>query len=516
MAALGVFLLASAVFAQPLDSPEAAVQQARRLERRGHRDQSQELLRRAAAKQPKSELIALARADAYLNEENPFWALKVLGEFMVAHPPACASRALAARIHIQQANLDQAEQLVSSPDCDQPQETKVRALLLKAQIAELRGDTKTARANVFEARALGRRYEEDDDQLRVLITRYDPYRLPTASWNLDFASGGTSHGMAGVPADLVAPRAIGGSSLLVLNLRTRLVFSQAPTPRAFADAELRLTQLFATPNRSLSTRQPTLRIGLMIGREQPRLIAAYAYDFVHLEGGDAGVPGPLLYSEAHRAEYQLKVTPWVTAVGSVGGRIFQESDRTRFESEHGLVADIAVSETLQLTMGASWHVYKAQRRVFDQNGIAGLVGLGILTPQGFELRETISLVGDVYPASQNFFDPLRSERRKDLLLRIGAELWAPDVHGVRLGFGYDYTDRNSTAHDYDYADHRALLHLRWQSDSDKLSGTRISAPGRIPMRYDSGKTKGASQPKAEVSDVLRQDETVRRSSSCLK
>ena len=469
-----------------------------------------------AATQPGSELLALARADAYLRDQNPFWALKVLGEFIVAHPPACASRALAAQINIQQANLDQAEQLVGSPDCEQPQETKVRTLLLQAQIAELRGDTKAARAHVRKARALGRRYEEDDDQLAVLIAKYDPYRLPTVSWNLDFAGGGTSNGLAGVPADLIAPHSIGGSSLLAFNLRARAVFSQAPMPRGFADAELRLTQLFSKSNRSLSARQPTFRIGMMIGREQPRLVAAYAYDFVHLEGGDARVPGPGLYSEAHHAEYQLRVAPWATAMGSFGGRMFQDADRTRFESDHGLVANIDVSETLRLTVGASWHVYKAQRKVFDQTGVAGLMGLDILVPKGFELRETVSLVGDLYPASRGFFDPLRSDNRQDLLLRVGAELWGPKVQGLRLGLGYEYTDRSSTAHDYDYADHRALLHLQWQSDSDQLSTRRISAQGRIPMRYDGGNSKVATQPKAEVSDALRQDETLRRSSSCLK
>jgi tetratricopeptide (TPR) repeat protein len=515
LVALGLLTLAKSALAQTLSTAQASVERARQLEGHGHKDQARELLRRMAALQPNSELLALARADAYLNDKNPFWALKILSEFMAANPPACASRALAARIHIQQANLDQAEQLLDTPGCEQPQETKLRSLLLKAQIAELRGNRTAAEAQVKQAAALRHRYEEDDDQLQQLQAAYDPNRQPAVSWTLDLAGGGTSYGLAGVPVDLAAPRGLGGSTLLAVDLRVRAMFSQQTSLRTFADAELKATQLLATPNRSLSIRQPTVRVGLMLGRGQPRLLAAYAYDLVDIQGGSEGVPGPRIDSEGHRVEYQLTITPWATATGSVGGRLFDDPDRTRFESDHGIVANVNLAENVRLMLGASGHVYKAQRRVYDQAGAAGFLGLDVLVVKGFELRETLSLNGDVFPASRGFFDPLRNERREDLLVRVGTELWSPETHGLRFGAGYAYTNRNSTANDFDFADHRAMLHVQWQSDSEQLSTRRISKQGRIPIRYDDNDAKAATQP-IEVREILKQDETVRRSSSCLK
>jgi hypothetical protein len=74
-----------------------------------------------------------------------------------------------------------------------------------------------------------------------------------------------------------------------------------------------------------------------------------------------------------------------------------------------------------------------------------------------------------------------------------------------LALGYTYTNRNSTANDFDYADHRALLHLQWQSDSDQVSTRRISKQGRIPIHYDEGDSQAATQPIVEVRELLRQD-----------
>lgn len=515
LAGLGLFALGKGALGQTMSTARASVERASQLESHGHKDQARELLRRMAALQPKSELLALARADAYLNDKNPFWALKILSEFMAANPPACAAHALAARVHIQQANLDQAEQLLDTPDCEQPEESKLRFLLLKAQIAELRGNRTAAEAQVKQAAALHHRYEEDDDLLQQLQAAYNPYRQPAISWTLDLAGGGTSYGLAGVPVDLAAPRGLGGSALLAVDLSVRALFSQQTSLRTFVDAELKATQLLAAPNRGLSTRQPTVRVGLMLGRGQPTLLAAYAYDLVDIQGGSVGVAGPRIDSEGHRVEYQLRIAPWATATGNVGGRLFEDADRTRFESDHGIVANVNLAQNVRLMLGASGHVYKAQRRVYDQAGAAGFLGLDISVVKGFELRETLSLNGDVFPASRGFFDPLRNQQREDLLVRVGTELWSPETHGLRFGMGYAYTNRNSTANDFDYADHRAMLHLQWQADSDQLSTQRISKQGRIPIRYDDRDAKAASQP-IEVREILKQDETIRRSSSCLK
>jgi hypothetical protein len=508
-----VVLSGARVRAETLDTPEAGLGRAEWLQKRGNGEQARELLRRLAAKYPASELLAVARADSYLRDSNPFWALRVLDEFILAHPPACQARALAARVHIQQANLDQADALLAQPGCEEPEEARVRTLLLMAEIRELRGDAPAAKRYVLEADTLGRRYAEDDDRLTLLVARHDPYRLPAATWTMDLGGGWTTLGMAGAPIDRVAPAHARGSALSTFNLRARVVASPWKALRPVADAGLGLTQLFAPSVRGLSTRQPQLRLGALFGRGYPRLLAAYAYDLVHLQGDAPADAGPFVYSQAHRGEYELEVTRSTVAFGAFGHRRFHESARTRFESESGLVNLANLSDTLKLTTALSGHAFQAHSRAYHQLGSTGYVRLDLVLPRRFELRENFGLSLDAFPVSAGAYAGTGRARR-DTLVRVGAGLWSPESAGLRLALDYEYTSRSSTVPSYDYDDHRVLLHVVWSSDSDRMRVRRIPAEGRVALRHQP--TEAPTGPGVAVRDLMRQDEAVRRSSSCLK
>jgi tetratricopeptide (TPR) repeat protein len=510
---LGV-LAAGRAWAEPLATPEAALERARWLDSRGREEQARELLRRMALKHPDSELLAVARADAYLRDANPAWALKVLSEFLQGHSPACEARALLARVHLQQANLDDAEQVLEQSGCEESEPARVRKLLLLAEVAELRHDPGGARHRVLAADALHHRYQEDDQRLASLIARYDPHRIPTLSWNVDLGGGWTSHGLAGAPIDRPAPRDADGSAALTLHFRTRLVVPIGESLRPVGEAGLGLIQLSAPRVRGLSTRQPVGRIGALLGRAYPRLFAAYAYDLVHLASGTVDDSGPGVYSEAHRVEYELEVSDTLMAFGGFGQRRFPESARTRLETDYGLAKAIALSDALKLTVGGSGRVYRAKDHVYHQAGATGFLGLVISLPRG-ELRETLSVAGDRYPGSEGFWGT--SPARWDTLVRAGAGWWSPESSGgLRWALDYEYTSRKSTAPGYGYDDHRALVHLVWRFNSDRLRVRRIGTEGRIPWRYLGNGTEAEGRTHGEIHDLLRQDEALRRGSTCLK
>ena len=149
-------------------------------------------------------------------------------------------------------------------------------------------------------------------------------------------------------------------------------------------------------------------------------------------------------------------------------------------------------------------------------GLAGFASVDVGLFNGLELRETLSLGYDEFPRSRGFFNATGVSNRSDLLVRASAELWSPTWLGLRFALSYGYTNRNSSADAFDYTDHRALVHVVWQSSSDELGVHRIGSAGRVPMQYDAADSSPATEPKRELREVLKQDEDMRRGSSCLK
>jgi tetratricopeptide (TPR) repeat protein len=496
--------------------PWAVIEQARQLQAQGQGEQARDLLLEALQHSPDNETLVLARAESYLADDNEFWALKVLGEFEEAHPPACQARMFMARIHIDEANMEQAKELLDRPGCDQPEPMRARKLVLRAVIAQAREDSAAAKALVQEAEQTSERYEEDAALLQSLGAQYDPYRMPLLSWKIDLGAGWTSNGLAGSPVDQAAPDQDTQSAILVLDAGLRLVVPTAVPVRPTAEVNFRLSELLSDAARDLSTRQPTLRAGAQLGEGHPHVTLNYAYDVVQVQQGDQYDDGPVLYSEAHRGEYELEATDSVIAFGGAGQRRFREAGRTRLEFEQGLAMALGLSDSVRLMTGLSARFYQARNEAYDAVGATGLARLSTSFPGGFELRETISLSGDLYPASEGAFSGSGNRDRSETLLRVGAGLWSPSTKGFRVGLDYEYTNRDSTAEAYSFTDHRTLLHLAYNYGSDRLSVNRIGTQGRVPLQHGVEAAEEEGESEMKIRDLMRRDEAVQRGSSCLK
>jgi hypothetical protein len=487
------------------------------LKDRGHLDEAKELLERWSEMAGGSELLAMARADLYLAEDNPFWALRILGAFIEERGPACEARALASRIQISQANLEAAEALLEESSCSGSSPLRVRRLLLLAEIAELRGDPKRALELVREADSNRARYAEDDERLRKLRHAYEPYRLPLFAADLDVGVGWASAGLGHLPLDVVTPARTQNSALSSLHFLGRWVLPYRPAFRPLAEVEFRGTEILTNRSPNRSHRQVAFRLGALIGQKEPRLELTYAFDVVSAPGYVGGAGTFEAFSTAHRGEYRFDLGRGFLGFGGLGYREFADRDRSRVESEPGLLKRWVLGDSLALETGALIRVYRAHARAFDQVGASVFAGLDVQAPRGFLLRETVTLGADRFPSSEGAAGA--SRERQDHLIRVGIALLAPETNLFRFGLTYDYVNRDSRVDAYDFADHRALFEVRFRFDSDDLTKRTVDSEGRIPMRHEKetpAAVESADAARMSTREAVQRDEQMRRGSSCLK
>ena len=118
------------------------------------------------------------------------------------------------------------------------------------------------------------------------------------------------------------------------------------------------------------------------------------------------------------------------------------------------------------------------------------------------------------------FDTGGDRNRRDFFVKATLEAWSPPLFPVwrgttqKLGVSYDFSDRESTAANYDYMDHRVLLRLALTFSSDvELPGISPDLPV-APLPWAGGEAGGGFDDR--IQDLLRQDEEVMRSSSCVQ
>jgi tetratricopeptide (TPR) repeat protein len=502
-----IVFVAAAASAQGVSQ---ALDDARRLEAKGRLDTAIELLKRAQRLAPDDERLSVALAWAYQRQGNKFWALKTVTQYLEKHPTACASRALAVWMHLQMANLDQSEELLGEPGCDRSPEERARSALLRALLAEQRRDQGAVTRHTKEAQT-GRVYAEDVALLDRLMGEQQPGRLPLVSSKVDLSAGYTSNGLAGSPVDLATPPGDRGSALIVVDARLRAVIPWTRQVRPVVTGQLRLFELLEEPARDLSYEEPTLRAGSMFGALPPRLLLSYAFDAVRLHGGDRYDQGPVWFSEAHRVEWEGEVTPDILVFGGLGERRFRDRARTRFETEQGLASAWLPHPALRLlgAVSSRWQQARADGWALMGGTVLGELDWAI-TPR-LEARWNLAASVDWYPGSRGFFGV--PERRRDLLERSALGLWFELGPGWQIGSSYELAHRNSTAAAYSFIDHRALGRIVWSFDTDRYSV--VDERGRAPMQWSRAAVRRARDD-SRIQELLRQDDTVKRGSSCLK
>jgi hypothetical protein len=508
-------LAPAAAYATELSATTVAdlVSQAQMLERTGKVDEALERLKSARSDDPSSEPLVIALANAYLVDKNPFWALNVLVEYASTYPPGCQARAWAAWVQIQQANLDEADELLDAPECSARPELAARLLLLRALVAHHRHRPSEVTALLARARSAGTFYAEDRDLLDDLTSRYDPGREPFASWKLDAAVGFTTNGLAGAPVD-ARSKADAESMVVLAGAQLRLVGWNSAPMRPLVEGQIRAQHLTSESDRDYSYRLFSVRPGVLFGRALPRLELRYAAEAVELAGGDRYASGPIWYSESHRLEYDIAATRALSVFGGAGHRAIRDRARTRFELDEGLAWVEPISPRMNVILGASARWYIARASAYSEVGSTVLAQSDLRATEALTVRANLALSGDAYPGSEGYFSSARGRERRELLLKGGIGLWWPATSALRGGLEYTFARRHSTAADYSYVDHRFLLRLQWASDSGLFS-TVIPRDGRTALETGTGNATGLSRD-ASVRELLRQDEAAQRSSSCLK
>jgi hypothetical protein len=251
----------------------------------------------------------------------------------------------------------------------------------------------------------------------------------------------------------------------------------------------------------------------------PRVSIGYAADLLlvnHFERSR--------FYEGHRAEVDVEATDVLTVFAGGGRRIFREGGRSRWELDGGVGASWPLGARVHLLGVAAARIYRAVDPSYDQNG-ATLAAVARVHPGWDTLgRVGVSVGLDDYPSSGDRPENERAfgtaEARRDLLLKLSAEMWSPPLLGVRAGVRYELAWRNSTADlsagldNYDYTEHRVVAGLRWAWGGDPWLPRAVGAEDHVALDYGLDAGGGAADGE-RIRDILRQDEAARRGSSCV-
>lgn len=493
--------------------PACYLDQARVLLKAGDARDAVELLKKGIASFPDHGEIAVLLGVSYLRAGNDFWAIRTLTRRLAEHPEDCEARAWLAWLHMGQANLAETQDLLSDHGCEGPEGGRLD--MIQASLAGLEGDSGAATAALRKARKATSLFPGDRRELGGLAGRVLPDGMPELSWRIEVVQGYTTNALLGSPTDPTSGSVLdGGSAFGQVDLWLRFAPWLHDMVRPLAEVQVKGIGFVASEVRGVSWMDLSGRVGIVVGRTVPRLLLAWRPDWLFLAQGDRYDDGPLLYFSAHRGEFELEVASWLLVFGGGGHRTFREWSRTRYEADLGLGGRVDLAKPLALIWAATARVYRANDPAWNLWGGSVLLSLQGRLPLGFMIRGGMSASLDAYPDSHGYeLFGFPDRDRMDVFLKPGISAWFPSLAGVRFGIHYDFSWRNSTAPAYDFQDHRATIRMTWGGSTDVLlPGTARTGPiADIPWIGSGG--DGDTD---RVQDLLRQDEQVQRSSSCVQ
>jgi hypothetical protein len=484
---------------------------------------AKEMAKRHGARGETARLLARA----YLASGNVFWALRALQP--LSGQGDCQALALVAWIHFTQGNLDSADEALSRPPCPGAAAERARWALLRAQIALAREDRPGVARQLALAGDAGEMYPEDRKLWHHLRRRLDPGAVAPLKLRGELGLGFSSNASAGLPIN----EAQGDMSAAViqLDLLGRLAFPLATILRPEIELSLRGQVLddFAErgPGEADAGDGSYLELGVRPAvtyrRGSWQALLGYRAELFVLAAGDppsiAARGEPYrehfgLYHEGHRAELELGRGRTVVFAG-FGRRAFRLVSRSRWEVDGGIGYALPLSERIQLLGALALRYYRAELALYRQvGGTAVLSGRQRLWRGAF-YQAGISLGLDYYPNSPSTESLAEEEGARDLLLKARLGVWSPPWHDTRAGLVYEFSWRDSTAvTSFSYDAHRLLLQLRFDLALDPWEPPTVGGRGHLPLPYDLG-AAGGELPEERVQDLLRQDETARRGSSCV-
>ncbi len=453
-------------------------------------------------------------ARAYLAAGNEVWALRTLAELAELEPADCEPALWSAWILMRQGAMEDAQEALEGATCPEASPSAARRLLLGAKLARFADREAEARERLAEARQAPAAYPEDRAALEQLSRELEPERVPPLSWRLEFQTGYAENARAGSPVDPAAAGADVSSPVEQGSLWLRFVAPTGRWLRPALEVEARGLAYTETAVEDLGYLQLGARPGMLLGPGWPRALLAYRVEGLLLAGGDRYDPGPNWFYLGHRAELDLELMPALSFFAGAGRRQFRELGRTRSEVDGGLGGGFEAGSMVRLLGALSARYHAADKDAYDLWGLSLLASTELRLPERYSLRVGVLLGYDDYHRSAGYFDASRAEEdRRDLSLRLSFTAFTPAfLPGLKVGLGYEYAERFSTAGPYDYRDHRGLVKLVWAFSFDPWLPAAADAD---PLRaLDHGLE--SAELGERIQDLLRQDEAAQRSSSCVE
>jgi len=469
-------------------------------------------LKRARERFPDERRLVFLLARAYLLEDNLFWAERTLREAVASWPDDVELRTWLAAVHLRQGDPNLVlEDLL--PDL-QPAEDPLRARwqLLTASQAGLSGDQVGAEEALARINRKSTLFPEDRAVWAFLNASADPWWSKSISGALDLGLGGTSNALAGSPTD---PGRSGESSGLgLIDLRGRLVPSVGSSVRPALDLVVIGHGLGNETYRDLSTLLGAVRLGGVAAKGGRRLGFGYRAEVLFLN------QDPNLYSEAHRAEIEVEWARGRVLFGGGGHRAYRDEKRTRWEADLGFGGSLGRLKGTPVVAGATVLVADAESPAYDQLGITAALSARVSVAGRTALQLDLSAVWDDYFNSggeEGWLVFGTEEKRRDLLGRVAAILWAPPWKNLRPRVELRYTQRASTADttpgfDFSFSEWRIVAWLRWSFAADPWAPKTAQSDDHVPLEWGLKGDRGMDDDR--ILDLLRRDEELRRSSSC--
>lgn len=505
-------VLLSQVAAAPPCDPACERAAAERLLEEGDLRAAIQSLRGAVGSYPDEPALRLLLARAYLLDGNLFWAERTLTDAVARWPDDLEARSWLALVHLRQGDPGLASDDLAARPASAEGPDAHRLHLLETFRARLAGETEEATAALGEVPRSGPLYPEDRSAWLTLQRGVDPAWVDPLSGTLDLEVGHTSNALAGSPTD---PAAQGAASALAdVEVRLRVVPPGRGSWRPVVDLELLGHGLEEEAYRDLSTLEGAVRLGGVRAADRRRLWVGYRAESLVINQDDES------FSEAHRGEVELETGTGLLLFAGAGHRSYRDDLRTRWELDAGVGGSRWSLGPVPLVVGATLRLADARSPAYDQAG-ASLAAAGRLPlGRGWALRAAATLSWDDYFSSGGAEGLLvfgSTERRQDQLGRLTVGLLAPSWRGLRPGIEGQLARRDSTLSDlptggYDYTEWRLLAVVRWSFASDPWAPETVQVPGHVPL--DWGLDRGQGAEAEQIIELLRQDEDLRRASSC--
>jgi hypothetical protein len=474
------------------------------------------LLKAAHEAAPDDDRLVRAVAAAYLAQGNSHWATRRLLDQLERHPEDQRSRAWAAWILIREGDLRRARGLLEDGS-PAPGPLELRFDLLDVALIELEGEPDVARQELLGAlRPRRRPFAEDRALIQDLRRRLLGDHGRPLSARAQLSVGFTSNAAQSSPEDVGASEGDGSPAAPVIaaDLVLRLEPWTSRWIRPLGELRARLFAPLMPTTLDHSWADLGARAGLELGGRGPRLTLAWSGELLALHGGDIYKdPGPRWFLESHRGELEFTPTPELQLFFGAGRRIYRERPRTRTEVDGGVAILPPLPGGWGLAIVAVGRWYDAREDAWDGGGATALARVAAPLPGGGFVKLKVLGGVDHQPDSAAWY--LSPVARTDVLVKAQLGPWSPLLPGgVRLGASYGFTGRHSTIDDYGYTDHRLLGELRWEGAWHPFAVRPVLPDDErwpLPWGLDDSSASGLDR----VRDLLRQEDSARRGSSCV-